>query len=61
MTPRRIEEESIVLLKNNGELLPLKAQHLRRVAVIGAHADVGVRRTIPQKIRCEEGNGEPAL
>jgi beta-glucosidase len=39
---RKIAEESIVLLKNSGALLPLKAATLRSVAVIGAHADVGV-------------------
>ena len=33
-------EESLVLLKNNGKLLPLKG--VRSVAVIGGHADAGV-------------------
>jgi beta-glucosidase len=36
-----IAEESIVLLKNDGTL-PLHAAALRSIAVIGAHADVGV-------------------
>jgi beta-glucosidase len=38
---QRIAEESIVLLKNDGAL-PLNASTLRSIAVIGAHADVGV-------------------
>ncbi len=39
---QQIEEESIVLLKNNRGALPLVANRLQRVVVIGAHADVGV-------------------
>jgi beta-glucosidase len=38
---QHIAEESIVLLKNDGTL-PLHAAALRSIAVIGAHADVGV-------------------
>jgi beta-glucosidase len=38
---RRIAEESIVLLKNDGTL-PLKVGSLGSIAVIGAHADVGI-------------------
>jgi beta-glucosidase len=38
---QHIAEESIVLLKNNG-VLPLNAASLHSIAVIGAHADVGV-------------------
>jgi beta-glucosidase len=38
---QHIAEESIVLLKNDSTL-PLKADSLRSIAVIGAHADVGV-------------------
>ncbi len=38
---QRIAEESIVLLKNDGTL-PLNAAAVRSIAVIGAHADVGV-------------------
>lgn len=37
----KIAEESIVLLKNTG-ILPIDAQRIRSIAVIGAHADVGV-------------------
>lgn len=33
--------QAIVLLKNEGNLLPL-AGHLRRIAVIGSHADIGM-------------------
>lgn len=36
-----IARESIVLLKNCG-ILPIDAQHVRTIAVIGAHADLGV-------------------
>jgi beta-glucosidase len=39
---QRIEEESIVLLRNQGGILPLEAAKLKKVAVIGAHADVGM-------------------
>jgi beta-glucosidase len=39
---QKIEEESIVLLKNKAGLLPLRANGVRRIAIIGAHADVGV-------------------
>ncbi|MGA8937692.1 MAG: glycoside hydrolase family 3 C-terminal domain-containing protein, partial [Acidobacteriaceae bacterium] len=39
---KRIEEESIVLLKNDGAVLPLAAGAGRTIAVIGGHADEGV-------------------
>ncbi|MEG9435107.1 glycoside hydrolase family 3 C-terminal domain-containing protein [Edaphobacter sp. HDX4] len=39
---QHIEEESIVLLKNDRGALPLLADSLHRIVVIGAHADVGV-------------------
>lgn len=39
---QHIEEESIVVLRNQNNTLPLNANSLRSVAVIGAHADVGV-------------------
>jgi beta-glucosidase len=38
----RAAEQSLVLLKNAGGLLPLDAARLQSVAVIGAHADAGV-------------------
>ena len=38
---QHIAEESIVLLKNSGNILPLTPS-VRSIAVIGAHADVGV-------------------
>jgi beta-glucosidase len=38
---QRIAEESIVLLKNSGGILPLKAA-ATSIALIGSHADVGV-------------------
>lgn len=39
---RMIADSGIVLLKNDDGLLPLSSASLRRVAVIGAHADVAV-------------------
>jgi len=39
---RKIEEESIVLLQNAGNILPLSAARTRSIAIIGGHADVGV-------------------
>lgn len=41
-TAQRTAEEGIVLLKNDGPLLPLSTQAVRKIALIGAHADVGV-------------------
>lgn len=39
---KHISEKSIVLLKNEGGQLPLNAASLHSIAVIGAHADVGM-------------------
>jgi beta-glucosidase len=39
---QRIEEESIVLLKNASSILPLKISPSASIALIGSHADVGV-------------------
>jgi beta-glucosidase len=39
---QKIEEQSIVLLKNDRSLLPLDASKLASIAVIGAHSDVGM-------------------
>jgi beta-glucosidase len=39
---QQIAEESIVLLKNSGGILPLKASPSASIAIIGSHADVGV-------------------
>ncbi len=41
-TARKIEEGSIVLLKNSGSILPLDPSKVRSIAVIGAHSDVGM-------------------
>jgi len=41
-TARKIEEGSIVLLKNKGGVLPLHAATVKSIAVIGAHSDVGM-------------------
>jgi beta-glucosidase len=38
---QKIEEESIVLLRNQGGILPLSA-HVASIAIIGSHADTGV-------------------
>jgi len=39
---RKIEEQSAVLLKNDGGQLPLDATKVHTIAVIGPHADVGM-------------------
>jgi beta-glucosidase len=39
---QRIEEKSIVLLKNEKAILPLDPTRTRSIAVIGGHADVGM-------------------
>jgi len=39
---QKIEEQSIVLLRNKHSLLPLDASNAGSIAVIGAHADVGM-------------------
>jgi len=39
---RNVAREAIVLLKNEGELLPLRAEKLRTLAVVGALADDGL-------------------
>lgn len=39
---QRVEEKSIVLLKNNQSVLPIDSSKVRSVAVIGGHADVGM-------------------
>ena len=39
---QRIEEESIVLLKNNQAVLPILPSKIHTIAIIGGHADVGM-------------------
>jgi beta-glucosidase len=39
---RKIEEDSIVLLKNDRAALPINAAKIHTIAVIGAHSDVGM-------------------
>jgi beta-glucosidase len=39
---QKIEEESLVLLKNEGGILPLSAARVKTIAVIGGHADTSV-------------------
>ena len=41
-TARRIEEGSIVLLKNKDGVLPLERSKAQSIAIIGAHADMGM-------------------
>ena len=41
-TAQRIEENSIVLLKNSNRLLPLDKSAIKSIAVIGDHADMGM-------------------
>jgi beta-glucosidase len=41
-TARRIEEQSAVLLKNKDEVLPLERSKVHSIAIIGAHADMGM-------------------
>src|SRR5579863_1295075 len=39
---RRVEEKSIVLLKNASTVLPIASSKIRSIAIIGGHADVGM-------------------
>jgi beta-glucosidase len=39
---QRVEEESIVLLKNGHAILPIDSAQVRRIAIIGGHADLGM-------------------
>ncbi len=39
---QRVEEKSIVLLKNNQSVLPIDPAKVRSIAIIGGHADVGM-------------------
>lgn len=39
---QKIAEESIVLLKNQHAILPLNSKQVRRIAVIGGHADIAM-------------------
>ncbi|WP_263357474.1 beta-glucosidase [Acidicapsa ligni] len=41
-TAQRIEEHSIVLLKNSSNLLPLDKDSIKSIAIIGDHADMGM-------------------
>jgi beta-glucosidase len=41
-TARRIAEQSIVLLKNKGGVLPLDRSGVHSIAIIGPHADMGM-------------------
>ncbi len=41
-TARRIAEQSTILLKNQGSLLPLDGTKIRSIAIIGPHADTGM-------------------
>jgi beta-glucosidase len=39
---QHVEENSIVLLKNRGSVLPIVPARVRSIAIIGGHADVGM-------------------
>ncbi|MGA9568200.1 MAG: glycoside hydrolase family 3 C-terminal domain-containing protein [Candidatus Korobacteraceae bacterium] len=39
---QRVEEKSIVLLKNNQSVLPIDPSNIHSIAIIGGHADVGM-------------------
>jgi beta-glucosidase len=39
---QRLEERSIVLLKNDGALLPIVPSKVHSIAIIGGHADIGM-------------------
>lgn len=39
---RKVEEKSIVLLKNQNDVLPLTSDKVHSIAVIGGHADIGM-------------------
>src|SRR5439155_15030606 len=39
---QEIAEQSMVLLKNEGQQLPLDASKVKRIALIGGHADIGM-------------------
>ena len=39
---QRLEEKSIVLLKNSPTVLPINPSQVHRIAIIGGHADVGM-------------------
>ena len=41
-----IAQEAIVLLKNDGEFLPLDASKLKRLVVVGDNAVAGTRRAV---------------
>ncbi len=39
---QKVEEKSIVLLKNEDNILPLNGEQVHKIAMIGGHADVGM-------------------
>ncbi|HEV2645819.1 MAG TPA: glycoside hydrolase family 3 C-terminal domain-containing protein [Acidobacteriaceae bacterium] len=39
---QKIEEKSLVLLQNTGNILPLSSAKINSIAIIGGHADVGI-------------------
>src|SRR5215469_2899302 len=41
-TAEKVEEKSIVLLKNQNAILPLTSDKVHSIAVIGGHADAGM-------------------
>ena len=51
---QRVEEKSIVLLKNDQAVLPIDPSRIHSIAIIGGHADVG------NDLRWRVGAGGPA-
>ena len=57
---RKLEEQSIVLLKNGNEILPLDGAKLRSVAIIGHNADTGMISGGGSAQVDPQGSSEPA-
>lgn len=57
---RKLEEQSIVLLKNGNEILPLDGAKLRSIAIIGHNADTGMISGGGSAQVDPQGSSEPA-
>jgi beta-glucosidase len=56
LVAREIAEQSIVLLKNQNDLLPLKTENLNSIALIGAQWFAGMAKLPPRSIRGDNVN-----
>jgi beta-glucosidase len=56
LVAREIAEQSIVLLKNQNDLLPLKTDNLNSIALIGAQWFAGMAKLPPRSIRGDNVN-----